>query len=109
VAYYDPEPDTTEEEMYAGLAADELQKLAPVPDPEPDDYAGKAERAEFLIYRYLVGTSGGLLSSKSVAGISKSFNAWQSVKDQVIATMSPYVVGGTSGTSVIRIVGAERG
>ena len=74
MAYYEPPAADTNRTLYQTIAAGHVQDLAPVPDPEPADYAEKAEAAEFLIYGYLKGTDGGLVRSQSARGLSDTYS-----------------------------------
>ncbi len=64
------------EEAYHEAAADAVQRWAPapVPMPAPDTYSARAARAEMLVFNYLVQTSGGVVTGKSLSGLgSQSF------------------------------------
>ena len=93
MAYYEPPATDTNRTLYQTIAAGHVQDLAPVPDPEPADYAEKAEAAEFLIYGYLKGTDGGLVKSQSARGLSDSYSDIRAIKDLIRPVMGEYFTG----------------
>ena len=104
MAYFDldtlNDSDATLED-YAATAADLVQRWAPVPDPEPADYPARAARAERLVLNYLMQTAGGVLTGKSISGVtSKSFASDAGVRSIVARTMGSYY----HGTRSVRIV-----
>lgn len=104
---YDFRDTDARDEDYLEIASAIVQELAPVPEPEPDDYAPKARAAERLVFNWISSTSGGSLTSKSIAGtISFSFSDQKVVRRMVKGVMGDYYTGGTSG---LRVVGIERG
>lgn len=97
--YYSPDDPTAEQTLYAQAASAYVQDLAPVPDPEPDDYADKAEAAEFLVYNYLVGTSGALVTSESARGVSASYATIAAIAALIAPVMGEYFEGPASGVA----------
>ena len=93
MGYFDPgvlnDPEATLDD-YAAIAADAVQKLAPVPTPVPADYPGRAARAERLILNWLQSTSGGLLTSGGASGLSAGFAGMPEVKAIVASSMGSY-------------------
>ena len=89
-AFFDPEKQESEATYFARIAAAYRQSLAPMPDPEPDDYAELAEAAEFAIYNYLTQTSGGAVSSESVDVISSTYVDISKIKAIVRPIMGQY-------------------
>ena len=77
------------------VAAELVQRWAPVPSPEPTDYEDKAAAAERLLFRYLRDTSG-YVSSKSLEGAgSKSYTLGiEKLKAIVRQQMGDYFTGG---------------
>lgn len=92
--YYDPATAESAEDYYLGVAADLVQRFAPVPDPEPADYAEKAERAERGIFDWLSSTQGGSLTSVSGAPGSLSFAQLSTVRSIVKDALGIYYIGG---------------
>lgn len=90
--YYDPVTAESVEDFYLGVAADMVQRLAPVPDPVPSDYEVKAARAERLLFDYLAGTQGASLTSVSGDPGSLSFTDIDKVKAIVRSSMGSYYV-----------------
>lgn len=103
MAYYDPNVTQTPEQVFGEVAADLVQRYAPVPDPEPADYPDKAARAEYLVRNYLINTSGGSLASASLArGGSMNFASMSKVQSLVRSVMGAYAAGqGTTGTLTV--------
>lgn len=99
--YFDPVTAESEDAHYLKVAADLVQRFAPVPDPVPGDYAAKAARAERLLLNYLTSTSGGLLTSASISAGSLSFADIKVVKGIVRTTMVPYYTAGQFSTAPI--------
>lgn len=102
MAYYDPATAESEEDFYLAVAEMWVQRLAPVPDPEPVDYADKAERAERLLYNYLSSTQGGSLTSVSASAGSLSFAQKSEVKALVRSTMGPYYAARLQSSRLLR-------
>lgn len=89
---------------YLIIAADIVQQLAPVPVPlpVPDTYSPRAARAERLIRNFLVQTSGGAVTSKSLSGLgSKGLASMSAVKSIVAGAMGPY---SKSGKVIVRSI-----
>jgi hypothetical protein len=85
------------EDDYPIIAADEVARLAPPPDPLTEDYAARAARAERLLVNYLTQTSGGVVSAKSLSGVgSKTFSpaAASIVRSIVRGAMGSHYTGG---------------
>ena len=101
--YYDG--SESEAELYGRVAAGYVQDLAPVPDPEPSDYAELASSAEYLVYNYLASTKGGALSGRSRSGLSATYADMKRIKALIRPVMGEYYKGGKSG---FRIVGIDR-
>lgn len=100
--YYDPATAETEEQHYLKVAADLVQRLAPAPTTVTADYTAKAARAERLLLGYLKATSGGVLSGKSLSGVtSKSFADAAGVRRIVAQSMGGYYTGGASSTVTV--------
>ena len=78
---------------FGTVAAAYVQNVAPVPDPEPDDYADLAAAAEYMIYKYLVRTSGGSLKSQSARGLSASYGDIGAVEALIPSVMGEYYEG----------------
>ncbi len=95
--YYDLTGTETEADFFSRIAAAYVQDLAPVPDPEPDDYADMAAAAEYLIYNYLTQTSGASVRSEGVSGISSSYVDFEKIKALVAPVMGPYYEGSAAG------------
>lgn len=94
MGYYFPAAGESVEDFYLGVAAAMVQRFAPVPDPEPADYAERAERAERLLYDYLSSTQGGALTSVSASAGSLGFAQMAAVKALVRDTMGSYYTSG---------------
>jgi hypothetical protein len=103
--YFDPANAESEQQHYLKVAADEVARLAPAPDPaEVDaatiaDYEARAARAERLLLNYLTQTSGGVVSGKSLSGVgSRSFasEARRTVRGIVRGAMGGFYVGAGS-------------
>ena len=94
--YFDPATAESEEQHYLKVAADLVQRYAPVPDPEPADYAAKAARAERILLGYLQNTSGGQFSSLSGKAGSLSFRELKAIREVVSGAMGDYYTGGIS-------------
>lgn len=89
---------------YLIMAADIVQELAPAPAllPVPDTYSPKAARAERLIRNFLVQTSGGAVTSKSLAGLgSKTLSSLPAIKSIVAGVMGSY---SKSGKVIVRSI-----
>jgi hypothetical protein len=86
----------TEDSLFRTVAARKVQDLAPVPDPEPTDYAPLAAAAEYLVYNYLTQTSGASVSSEGVSGISSSYVDLSKIEAIVAPVMGEYFVGSTA-------------
>lgn len=93
--YFNPTSAESEEQHYLKVASDLVQRWAPAPDPEPADYAAKAARAERLVMNYLQQTGGGVLSGKSLSGMSRSFagDARRAMRSIVREQMGDYYIG----------------
>jgi hypothetical protein len=89
-AFFDPDDQQTEAEYFKRIAAAYRQRLAPMPDPEPDDYAELAEAAEYAVFNYLTQTSGGSVSSEGVSGISSHYVDFAKIKSIVMPIMGSY-------------------
>lgn len=77
-------------------AADEVAKYASTAelDPVPRAYIRKAKRAELRIFDWLWKTEGGVLTSKRVGPISKSFDQKGAVARQIVkSTMGDFYTG----------------
>lgn len=89
---------------YLAIAADIVRDLAPVPSPLPipDTYSPRAARAERLIRNFLVQTSGGALTSKSLSGLgSKGLASLPAIKSIVAGVMGAY---SKSGKVIVRSI-----
>jgi hypothetical protein len=91
--YYEPPPTDVNGELYRRVAAGHVQRLAPVPTPEPTDYAEAAEAAEFMVYDYLKNTGGGQRTSQSRSGLSVTFADFDAIKNLVAPVMGDYYTG----------------
>ncbi len=89
--YYDPQTAESEEQHYLKLAADEVQRLAPAPNPVTADYTARAARAERLLLNYLINTQGGSLSSVSGRAGSLAFVQFEVLQRRVRAALGPYL------------------
>ncbi len=98
--YYDPQTAESEEQHYLKLAADEVQRLAPAPNPVTADYTARAARAERLLLTYLSNTQGGSLSSVSGRAGSLSFVQMDVVQRIVRAEMGQYYTSDSQTTTV---------
>ncbi len=85
------------------MAAAYVQRLAPVPAVEPDDYADLAASAEYLVYNYLTQTSGASVKSEGVSGISSQYADFDRIKAIVRPVMGSYYLGGTGAFRTIDI------
>lgn len=86
-----------------GLTADAVQSLAPAPDPlpTPDDYSGRAKRAELFLGRYLWRTQG-FVSSQGITALSVSFDVQGTAIRQIVAeSMGEYFTGGTHSVAYV--------
>lgn len=86
-------------------AARLVQRYAPVPDPEPADYAEMAAHAELEVGRYLFNSMGGSVSSLSSEAGSLSLTNLSAVMGIVAGTMGDYYTGPTTGSGNIAKVG----
>lgn len=77
-------------------AAALVQQYAPVPDPEPSDYARMAADAELEVGRYLWDTDSGSVTSQSLPSGSTSFADTGYIKRTVRDLMGIYYTAGTS-------------
>lgn len=91
--YYNPPDPSAADELYSRAAAGYVQDLAPVPSPEPTDYAAKAEAAEFLVYNYLRSTGGGVITSQSRSGLSVSYADVAKIAAIIAPVMGEYFEG----------------
>lgn len=91
--YYTPPEGDVNGSLYSQAAAGYVQDLAPVPDPEPADYADKAEAAEFLVYNYFKATNGGIQKSESRSGLSKSWVDVAQIASLIAPVMGEYFEG----------------
>lgn len=87
---------TAEEEIYLRIAANIVQRLAPL-DTELtgetlDDYEVRAADAEYLVWTWLINTTGGSITSDSVAGLSASYTQFAVVREMVSGAMGDYYV-----------------
>jgi len=103
--FYDITAPESEEIHFNRMAAAYVQRLAPVPDPEPDDYADLAASAEYIVFNYLTQTSGASVSSEGVSGISSNYVDFDKIKAIVRPVMGSYYLGGTG---AFRTVDIER-
>jgi hypothetical protein len=91
---------TTEDALYLQIAADTVERLAPLPDDltsaEEEDYEIRATGAEFLVYTWLSNTTGGSVTSESVSGLSASYAQFTAVQSLVLGAMGDYYTGGVS-------------
>ena len=99
--YYSPVDPTAEQTLYAQAASGYVQNLAPVPDPEPDDYADKAEAAEFLVYKYLVNTDGATVKNWSRSSVSESYGDLSAISSIIAPVMGEYFEGLASNTGYV--------
>jgi hypothetical protein len=100
-AFFDPTSQQTEAEYFKRIAAAYRQRLAPMPDPEPDDYADLAEAAEYAIYNYLTQTSGASVESEGVSGINSKYVDFNTIKNTVKPIMGNYYTYGALRTRYI--------
>lgn len=96
-----PATNTQKAQDALDAAADRVKEWAPPPDPEPDDYDGRAQRAERMVAAYLYDT-GGYVSGGSrgidVLRQSTSYDAkGEGLKAMVKGAMGPYYTGSTIG------------
>jgi hypothetical protein len=91
--YYTPPDASATDLLYSQAAAGYVQDLAPVPDPEPSDYADKAEAAEFLVYNYLKSTGGASVTSESRSGLSRSYASISEIAALIAPVMGEYYEG----------------
>lgn len=103
--YYEPPSPTAEDTLLSRLAAGWVQKLAPVPSPEPADYADLAEAAEYAVFNWLKRTQGGTLTAQGARGLSATYASHKEAVGLVAPVMGPYYTGPTRG---LRIVDIER-
>lgn len=94
--YYDLNAPESEAVLFSRIAAGYVQDLAPVPDPEPDDYADKAAAAEYLVYNYLTQTKGAIVSSQSARGLSLTLADRKNVEALIAPVMGTYFAGPSS-------------
>jgi hypothetical protein len=100
-AFFDPGSQQTEAEYFKRMAAAYRQRLAPMPDPEPDDYAELAEAAEYMIFNYLTQTSGGSVASETIDVISTGYVDFNKIKSMVKPIMGNYYTYGALRTRYI--------
>jgi len=103
--YYTPTSPTAEQALYATAASGYVQDLAPAPDPETDDYADKAEAAEFLVYNYLIQTGGAVITSQSRSGLSVSYAKLSEIAALIAPVMGEHFVGLAYNTGYIEDFG----
>jgi hypothetical protein len=101
--YYTPTDPTAEDTLLSRLAAGYVQKLAPVPDPEPADYADLAEAAEYAVYNYLKRTGAGVVASQSARGLSASYASIKTLASIIGPVMGEYYEGAPGGFRVVEI------
>jgi len=96
--YYTPPDATDEDTLLSRVAAGYVQRYAPVPDPEPDDYADMAEAAEYLVYSYLQSSQGGAVVSQSRSGLSVTYATGNlsHIRELIAGAMGTYYTSGTS-------------
>jgi hypothetical protein len=100
-AFFDPDSQQTEAEYFKRMAAAYRQRLAPMPEPEPEDYPELAEAAEFLIFNYLLQTSGGSVTSEGVSGIRSDYVDFNEIKSMVKPVMGNYYTYGALRTRYV--------
>lgn len=100
-AFFDPTSQQTEAEYFKRMAAAYRQRLAPMPTPEPDDYAELAEAAEYMIFNYLTQTSGGSVTSEGVDEIRSNYVDFEQIKSMVKPIMGNYYTFGALRTRYI--------
>jgi hypothetical protein len=99
--------EDTESALYGPAmrnAARLVQRFAPVPDPEPADYAEMAADAELEVGRYLFNSQGGSISSLGAEGMSLSLTNLTAVKSIIAQAM-----GGYSTVGAVRVRHLQRG
>ncbi len=74
-------------------AASKVQRLAPVPSPEPWDYFDLAVAGE-LIYGEWLWKTGGFVSSESLLGASRSYGTSKEIEDAIADVMGDYAETG---------------
>lgn len=89
----DPNDEEPRHSVLVTIAGNLREEYSSVPDPEPSDYAERAEAAEKLIFEWLNDTKG-YLSGVGVSGVSLSYGDRQAIYELVKATMGTYTSKG---------------